>query len=121
MRKNIVWVLGFLGLYSLHALLYLSFSGQLAMPFSAELARTGSIVTLSGLTILVVAFIVSRDEVARKFALQAAAASAVATGFFSYGISAFDIVAPVISTNLWVLAIAVFLMVYGGLSWQARS
>ena len=121
MMKRWPWILSFLILYGVHGVFYLTFTGRLAIPIFATFARSASIVTLVGLTLLVMAFIATRDEVMRKIALQAAGASAVATAFFSYGLVAFDVSAQLIASNLWAFAIFVFLLAYGALSWRARS
>jgi len=121
MKKYIVWTTGFLGLYAVYVFFYLTFTDRLAVPISEETARIASILSLVGLTLLVVAFISTRDEVMRKISMQAGAASLVTIAFTSYSLSAFDIAAPVIASNLWALAIAVFLFAYGVLSWRMRS
>lgn len=121
MKKHIVWIAGFLGLYAVHAFFYLAFTDRLAVPISEEIARIASITSLVGLTLMVVAFIATRDEVMRKISMQAGAASLVSTAFISYGLSAFNIAAPIIVSNLWAVAIAVFLFSYGVLSWRMRS
>lgn len=121
MKKNFPWVLGFVGLYGLHAAFYLSFKGALALPLPDLITRGGSVATLVGLTVLVAAFVASRDEVLRKIAFQAGAAAALVSGFFSYGLQAFDATAPLISSDLWAFTMLVFLFVYGALSWRATS
>lgn len=121
MKKHIVWIAGFLGLYAVHAVFYLAFTDRMAIPISEQTARVASIVSLVALTLLLVGFISTRDEVMRKISMQAGAASLVTTAFISYGLSAFNIAAPVIASNLWALAIAVFLFAYGVLSWRMRS
>lgn len=121
MAKNLPWILGFLALYGVHAFFYLAYTGGVAAPLPESIARSGALVTLVSLTLLVVAFVATRDEVLRLIALRAGAISAVATALFSYGISAFDIAAPFVTSNLWAFAILIFLFVYGVLSWLIRS
>ncbi len=121
MNKKLPWVLGFIILYGLHAIFYLTFTGRLALPLTAEIARGAAIATLVGLTLLVTAFIATRDEVMRRIAMLAAGASMIAMAFISYGIVAFDITAPLIVTHLWAFALLIYLLAYGVLSWQARS
>ena len=121
MGKTWIWVGAFLALYGLHAFFFLTYQGRIDALVTPDAARAGSIVTLVALTLLIAAFAATRDEVFRRIAMQAGAASAIATGFFSYGLSAFNIDAPLIASNIWALAIFVFLLAYGALSWLARS
>ena len=120
MRKSWMWIGSFLVLYALHATFYLSHIGRLVTPFEPSIAKAGSVATLVVLTLLVVAYIATRDEVMRRAATLAAAVGAITSAFFSYGLAAFDISAPILTGNFWALFILVFLLVYGGLAWRAR-
>lgn len=119
--KTSAWIAGFLALYGGHALCRLALAERIPAFASAEALRVGAVATLAGLVLLVAAHVATRDEVLRRLALYAAAASAAATGVLSYGLSALGIAAPLIAGNIWAAGLFVFLCVYGVLSWRSGS
>lgn len=120
MRENALWVAGFLCLYAAHAIAWLAEKDVLAIAAPAGLVRMAAAGTLVCLALLVAAYVATRDEVARRFGLEAGALAGLTAGFMSYGLSAFSIDAPIVAGNLWALAMTVFLGVHGARLWQAR-
>jgi|GEM_PF-7026319 len=118
MRKNIYWISGFIALYALHAVFFLSYSGQFPIAIPMKLASGLSILTLIGLVGLVIAFAITRDEVLRRKIMISGAISAISVGVLSYLIAAFGWVIPLIAAPLWAVAIIVFLIIYGVLTWR---
>ena len=121
MKKSMVWGGLFIAFYAVHALFYLAYEGHISSPVSPAVIKAGAIASLIVLTLLVIFHVARQDEVLRMIAMKAGALSVIVTGFFSYGINAFNIEADYITSNLWAFAIAVFLITYGALSWLGRS
>ncbi len=119
-KTRIWWFLAFILLYVAHAGSHLALTGAVILPFDPEGLRLASLATLIALVLLVVGYVATQDEVQRSFVLIAAAISAVIAGFLSYGVSAFDLQADYLKDNYWAVAIFIFLIVYGVLSWRGR-
>ncbi|WP_425408396.1 hypothetical protein [Hyphococcus sp.] len=111
------WVAGFLALYAGFASASLAARGAYDAPFSVETARMLALLCLVGLFTLVGAHIATRDEVKKRMALISGAVSALIATLVSYLAHAFSLAA----VETWTAAIVVFLIVYGFLSWRARS
>lgn len=118
--KMLLWVLGFLLLYAVHALSYSAGKGVIASPFSQEVLSVISVIALGALFVLTAFFIATRDEVKRAIALQAAGVSMLTTILVYYAIDAFSVSAGGYLSQPWAFSIAVFLIAYGALSWRAR-
>jgi hypothetical protein len=120
MRGQGVWFLGFAAAYAAHALAAMAAAGALPLGLGEGAARLAALLTLGALLALLGAYIATRDEVLRRMALIAAAASALLVGAASYALR-FVAAPAALSDNLWALGVAVWLIVYGAMAWQARS
>ncbi len=120
MAAKAFWIFGFLALYGVHASARYAMTGGLPVGASPMVFSIVAIASLVALALLVAGHIASRDEVLRRFATEAGAVAALAVGVLSYGLSAFNIDAPHVASNLWAVAMAICLFVYGARLWLAR-
>ncbi len=119
-KSRVWWFLAFILFYVAHAVVHLAWAGAMALPFDPGILRLLSLVTLISLVLLVVGYFSQQDEVQRSFVLMSASVSFVVAGFLSYGVSTFDLQADYLKDNYWAVAIFIFLVVYGVLSWRGR-
>lgn len=117
MRTRVIWGVGFLILYGLHAAFYSWHQTQMEQQAISYLPVLGSIVTMVAMLVVVIADFLRRDEVIQRMALVGGSAAALVGGLYSFFVDLIAVEAPL---PTWSVSMLVFLIVYGGLEWRAK-
>jgi len=118
MSINKIWVFGFLLLYSLHVVSFFLRQERFGTDIPPYLGLIGMTLTLIFMLTMIVADFLKRDEVVRHMALIGGTAAAIISSLYSFVI---DILSIKTAFPVWAVSIIIFLIVYGGLQWRARS
>ena len=121
MRTNIRWIAGFLVLFGIHCVFLAMHQGRLDAGIPPFAVTLGAAVSLIATLALIIVDFMRRDEVERRMALVGGSAAALGASLYSFGVDQLSASPSGELPPVWSVSIMIFLLVYGGLQWQARS